>query len=193
MAEIIRKLREEHKNITRLLDVLEHELGVFDATKQPDYDVVVSIADYFTGFPDRCHHPKEDLIFQRLREIDPAAAASIGNLEAEHEKIATLARHFREAVHNVLREAEMPRSAFDAAVRHFIRDQREHLQMEEEDFFPHVLDVFTAEDWVEIDAKVSSQDDPLFTKQAAQEFELLRKNILHWEREDEAEGELFAG
>jgi hemerythrin-like domain-containing protein len=187
MAEIIRKLREEHKNITRLLDVLEHELGVFDATKQPDYDVVVSIADYFTGFPDRCHHPKEDLIFQRLREIDPAAAASIGNLEAEHEKIATLARHFREAVHNVLREAEMPRSAFDAVVRHFIRDQRDHLRLEEEHFFPIALDVFTAEDWVAIDAKVSREDDLLFSDKAAQEFELLRKNIMRWEREAAAE------
>ena len=189
MAEVIRKLREEHRNITRLLDVLEHELATFDATKQPDYDVVVSIADYFTGFPDRCHHPKEDLIFQRLREIDPAAAASIGNLESEHEKIATLARHFREAVHNVLREAEMPRSAFDAVVRHFIGDQRDHLQMEEEHFFPLALEVFKAEDWAEIDAKVSSQDDPLFSKKAAQEFELLREDILRWEREAEAEGE----
>ena len=189
MAEVIRRLREEHRNITRLLDVLEHELGTFDATKQPDYDVLVSIANYFTGFPDRCHHPKEDLIFQRLREIDPAAAASIGNLESEHEKIATLALHFREAVHNVLREAEIPRSAFDAVVRHFIRDQRDHLQMEEERFFPLALTALTAEDWAEIDEKVSSEDDPLFSKEAAQEFELLRKNIMRWEGEDEDEGE----
>jgi hemerythrin-like domain-containing protein len=189
MVEVIRKLREEHKNISRLLDVLEHELGIFDATRQPDYDVLVSIADYFTGFPDRCHHPKEDLIFQRLREIDSAAAASIGNLESEHEKVSALARKFREAVHNVLREAEMPRSTFDKVVHHFMRDQRDHLKMEEEHFFPLALEVLTAEDWAEIDAKVSGEDDPLFSKKAAQEFELLRKNIMRWEREDEAEGE----
>ena len=61
--------------------------------------------------------------------------------------------------------------------------------MEEEHFFPLALEVFKAEDWAKIDAKVSSEDDPLFSKKAAQEFELLRKNIMRWEREDEAEGE----
>ena len=83
----------------------------------------------------------------------------------------------------------MPRSAFDNVVHHFIRDQRDHLKMEEEHFFPLALEVLTAEDWAEIDAKVSGEDDPLFSKKAAQEFELLRKNIMRWEREDEAQGE----
>ena len=40
---------------------------------------------------------------------------------------------------------------------------------------------------------MSSEDDPLFSKKAAQEFELLRKNIMCWEQESEAEGEQLTG
>jgi len=34
---IIERLTEEHRNIERLLAVLEHELDVFDSGDRPDY------------------------------------------------------------------------------------------------------------------------------------------------------------
>jgi hemerythrin-like domain-containing protein len=67
-VEILRRLREEHRNIARVLKALEHQLAIFDHGEQPDYDVLVAAAEYFTGFPDRCHHPKEDLIFRNLKK-----------------------------------------------------------------------------------------------------------------------------
>lgn len=94
MAEALRRLREEHRNFARLLKALEHQLAIFDRGERPDYDVLAAAADYFTGFPDRCHHPKENLIFETLKTKDPAAAASIGDLDLEHEDLARLAHHF---------------------------------------------------------------------------------------------------
>jgi hemerythrin-like domain-containing protein len=187
MVEILRRLREEHRNIARVLNALEHQLAIFDRGEQPDYDVLVAAADYFTGFPDRCHHPKEDLIFRKLKKEDPAAIESIEDLELEHEKMAGLAGHFREAVQNVLEEVEVPREAFDAVVRHFIRDQHRHMQMEEEHFFPLALRVLGPQDWAEIDSQVTKEDDPLFGSEASRSFEALLRQILKWEQEDEAE------
>ena len=181
------RLQREHKNIAKLLSALEHQLAVFDTSETPDYDVLAGIGDYFTEFPDRCHHPKEDLIFRKLRARDPEAAEIVGDLEAEHEKIGTLARHFQEAVQNVLSEVEVSREAFDAVARHFIEDQRRHLQMEEERFFPLALEILTPEDWAEVDARITAEDDPVFGAEASEKFAALRNHLLKWEEEDEAE------
>ena len=186
MPEVLRRLREEHRNIARSLNALEHQLAIFDRGEQPDYDVLMAAAEYFTEFPDRSHHPKEDLILQKIEEKDPAAAESIRDLGPEHERIAGLTRHFREAVKNVLEEVEVPRSAFDTVLRHFISEQRQHMEMEEEKFFPLALRLLSEEDWAELDARVTRKDDPLFGAETSQKFRSLLRNILEWEQEDEA-------
>lgn len=86
MTQVIGILREEHLNIEKLLLVLERELCVFNRAKRPDYHVVHSIIEYFQDYPDSCHHPKENMIFEKLKARDPIAAASVSDLEPEHGK-----------------------------------------------------------------------------------------------------------
>jgi hypothetical protein len=87
MAYVIEILRQEHRNIEKLLRVLEQELNVFSRGERPDYEVVLAAIDYFKAYPDACHHPKEDMIFERLRVIfltserPPLYALSLGHFE----------------------------------------------------------------------------------------------------------------
>ncbi|MGF1612047.1 MAG: hemerythrin domain-containing protein [Kiloniellales bacterium] len=185
MPETLRQLREEHRNIARLLGALERQLAIFDRAERPDYDILLSIAEYFTGFPDRYHHPKEDLVLARLRARDPEAARTVGELGAEHQRLAERARHFREAIENVLKEAEVPRANVDAVIRHFIADQRRHMHMEEARFFPLAERTLTSQDWAAIDAEAGKPDDPLFGAACSGEFAALREDILRWERENQ--------
>lgn len=164
-------------------------MAVFAQADRPDYDVLVGIADYFTGFPDRCHHPKEDLIFKTLQERDPVAAQPIGDLEAEHERIAAATRRFQEAVGNILLDAEISRGAVIKLAHAFIEDERRHMSLEEEKFFPTALKVLTAEDWAAIEGRLMYEDDPLFGAQVAKEYADLSKRILLWEEERSSEGE----
>ncbi len=187
MRKLLKDLKEEHRNIERLLTVLERELALFDRGGHPDYDVIQGITEYFSGFPDRCHHPKEDLIFEMLRARDPAAAVEVGDLPAEHAEIAARVRRFREAVANVLAEAEVPRRNIDQVIRGFIENERRHMAMENERFFPLAARILTEADWADIEARASDATDPLFGPRVADGFETLREDILRWEREDEAE------
>ena len=86
MTYVVEVLRQEHRNIEKLLHVLEQELSVFDRGDRPNYEVIVGVIDYFKDYPDSCHHPKEDMIFDKLKSRDPAAAAKIGDLRIEHEE-----------------------------------------------------------------------------------------------------------
>src|SRR5215831_1950693 len=98
MVDIIQGLRQEHRNIESLLRVLERELSVFDRGERPDYEVVLAVIDYFKDYPDSCHHPKEDMIVEKLKARDPAAAATIGDLEAQHQEGARRLRRVAQAV-----------------------------------------------------------------------------------------------
>lgn len=184
MPEAIRLLRKEHANIAKLLNVLEGQLALIDEAQRPDHDVLKGVADYFLDYPDRCHHPKEDVIFRKLKERDPAAARLAGDLEAEHGEIARSARRLSEAVKNLQEDVEVPRDAIHRVISRFIDSEREHMKMEEETFFPAALSSLTPEDWEAIDARITDRADPLFGYEVEKQFENLSEHILKWEREN---------
>lgn len=186
MTELIQALRREHNNIARLLDVLERELAAFDNALEPDYELVEAIAEYFVGFPDRCHHPREDLILDRMREYDPAWSRATVDLEAEHRNLSQRAHAFLEAVRNVINEAEVPRSAFHNRVVAFIDQQRQHMDFEEKVFFPAAIETLGAEDWTQIDHRTGEVSDSLFGDAVSSQFEDLRQRVLDWDAERRA-------
>ena len=161
-----------------LLDVLERQIAVFREGEGPDYDIIEAVVDYCLTYPDLCHHPKEDLVYQALRETDPEAAESVGDLLAEHRELATLTRRFADAVQHVLRESRMPRERFANLATDFIDAYRRHMEMEENRFFPAALRSIGESDWAEIDAQVTNRDDPLFGITVEDRFQALRDDIL---------------
>ena len=120
MAAMIEVLREEHRNIGRLLRALEHQIEIFANAEAPDYDVIVGVADYFLDYPDRCHHPKEDLIASKLIEASPATAAMVEELSSDHGALHRRAHRFREVVSALLNDTDIPRSQIVDAGRAFI-------------------------------------------------------------------------
>jgi hemerythrin-like domain-containing protein len=146
MSYIIEVLRQEHCNIERLLCVLERELDVFARGDRPDYEVILAVIDYFMDYPDSCHHPKEDLIIEKLKARDPVRATTIGDLEAQHREGATRLRRVAQAVERVLSDQDLLRQNVDDIIRDFIKHEREHMTMEERVVFPAALDVLRAED-----------------------------------------------
>jgi hemerythrin-like domain-containing protein len=121
---IIDVLRHEHHNIEMLLLVLEQELNVFDRGERPDYEVIWAVIAYFQVYPAAFHHPQEDLVFQKLKARDPAEAAKIGDLAAEHRRGAEHLRRVALAVENVLMDQEIPRHVVDGIIRDFIMYER---------------------------------------------------------------------
>ena len=89
MANIIERIRDEHANMAKLLDALERQVAVFDGGGKPDYEIVLSVLDYFLDYPDRCHHPKEDLL---ARKIGMKKGAVFMNLLGEIQKTVARAK-----------------------------------------------------------------------------------------------------
>jgi hemerythrin-like domain-containing protein len=186
-AMVIDILRQEHRNIETLLLVLERELSVFARGERPDYEVVHAVIAYFQVYPDACHHPLEDIVFEKLKLRDSAAAARVGDLAADHRRGAERLRRVAQAVESVLADQELLRQTVDDIIRDFIEQERRHMAKEEREFFPAAVKGLQPQDWAEIAARLADQRDPLFSDVVEERFEVVRSHILELEQEAETE------
>jgi hemerythrin-like domain-containing protein len=187
MTDFIEVLRQEHRNIESLLRVLERELDVFGRGERPDYEVLRAVIDYFKDYPDSCHHPKEDMIVEKLRVRDAVAAAIIGGLEAEHQEGKERLRRVAQAVERVLDDQDLVRQNVVSIIRDFIDHERQHMAMEERIVFPTALDALRPEDWADIALKMADRYDPFYQPGFEQKFNRLHRNILRMAEQAEAE------
>ncbi len=180
MSAVIDSIRNEHRTMARLLDLLEAQIDLFEQTDQPDYDLIREIIDYFLTFPDLYHHPKEDLVFRKLKARDAKSVEPFGELEELHEEVSERLHAFTRAVVNVLMEAEMPRDTFVSLARDFISGERAHMSAEEKHFLPVAASTLTSKDWSEIEDVVSKFKDPLGADTMSNRFALLSEQVANW-------------
>jgi hemerythrin-like domain-containing protein len=128
-----------------------------------NYEVVLAVIAYFQVYPDAYHHPQEDMVFEKLKARDPASAAKIGDLTAEHRKGAKRLSQVAQAVENGLMDQGVSRHTVDDIIRDFIVRERHHMAMEEREFFPAAA--LQPQDWAEIaSSRLTGQKDPLFSE-----------------------------
>ncbi len=175
-------LRSEHRNISRLLDMLDRQFVLFEKTGEPDYELLAEIVDYLRSFPDLYHHPKEDLVLERLKARNPKKAAEVGDLDKEHEEVGERLNTFTRAVAKVLLGTHVSRDAFLLVAREFVDGERKHMASEERVFFPAAMQSLTDDDWREIDQRVGKFSDPLRSTRAIGRFELLRRELASMQR-----------
>lgn len=180
MAEIIDSLREDHRNMHRLLDVLESQVEVFRRGEEPDYDLLTQTVDYCLNYPDHVHHPKEDRVYRRMAEKDPALKKQVGDLEAAHVELSDLTQRVAQTLDAILKEGEVDRQAVVGVAETFIRAYRRHIDIEEKSFFPLAERVLEADDWQAIEADMAQSTDPLFGEEAAENYRRLRDNVIRW-------------
>lgn len=184
MTYILDSLQRDHQNIEQLLKVLEGELELFEKSERPDYEIIEEIVRYFQSYPELFHHPKEDLVFNKMKQVSPGAISQIGDLGADHILESQYLDRLSEVVKNILADVEVPREAFRKNAREFIDNERKHMRMEEEEFFPVALRELSASDWDELNTRMISSTDPLFDKSEKERFKKLYEYILRWESEN---------
>jgi hemerythrin-like domain-containing protein len=183
MANILAILRQDHKNMSQLLDALERQIDAFAASGHPDLEIVSATANYFLEYPDRFHHPAEDMVLNELRQHDAGAAKPSEGLEGEHERIGQMARDFHAAVDTLISDEPARRTDFVDSARTFIATMREHIAREDREFFPAAEAALTGDDLDRLAGRLPTLDDPLFGAANRASYVRLRQNILDWSGE----------
>ena len=183
MVEIIEILRWEHRNIEKLLSVLEQELSVFARAERPDYEVIQAVIEYFKQYPDTCHHPREDVIYEKFKALAPGRAASITDLQSEHREGARRLHRVALVIDNVINDQDLLRESVNNIVRDFIDSERKHIAFEDEIVFPLMLETLKPGDWADIALILADKYGPPSKADFEEQFSTVRRNILELEQE----------
>lgn len=162
-------IREEHRSLAAVLHAL---LGILDDTaRAPDPALLRAMLFYVEQFPERLHHPKEDLhLFTRLRQRTGECDALLAELEGQH---ATGAIRFGE-LRALLEGGDM--TAFAPAVRQFAQEQWAHMSAEETLVLPAASRHLSPADWHAVAEAFEANADPRFG--TGESFEGLASRLL---------------
>jgi len=168
----------EHANFSRLLDILEKQLGEFHAAGKPNYELMRDIVSYLRHFPDLHHHPREDVAFALMAEHDAAMSVPLARLQQEHRVIAAAG----DDLLRVLDEAEsgtvVSRAAVEAVAAMYLVYYRHHISHEESEILPRARKLLTAKDWEAVAVAKPPAHDPLFGEKGDAGYRELRRHIL---------------
>ena len=90
MSKVMGDLQQDHRNVRGLLDLLAREIDAVGEASGGDFELMRDIMIYMTRYPDHAHHPKEDLMFERMRErgVSAETEGTIRTLLREHAALA---------------------------------------------------------------------------------------------------------
>jgi hemerythrin-like domain-containing protein len=147
---ILNTLRFDHRLFAALLDAAAAQVAALNTGGHADLGLLKAIARYFEDYPQRHHHPFEEVIYGHLVTQMPTFADDVYGLVADHRDVADRARVFREATEQL--QIGDPRSLqrYLPIARDFIEHERAHLTAEEQLFFPYAERLLTRQQWGEV-------------------------------------------
>ena len=167
----------EHVNFAKLLNVLDGQLMLFHGGKSPDYELMLNIMFYMTHYSDVLHHPKEDLVFAKIREREKGVAATVDELAAQHARMHKAGQELVRQLDDIVNGTISSREAVEAVAREYVGTLRSHMRIEEEEILPLADQLLTGRDWKAIHAAIEHFEDPLFGKHPEARYVALHRQI----------------
>ncbi|WP_238946750.1 hemerythrin domain-containing protein [Seongchinamella unica] len=175
---LMKALRAEHRHIATVMQLFSDQLQAIEAGEPVDAHVVYEVMDYMASWPDRYHHPREDLIYGRVAELDRRAAEDVDTLQRDHDATAKRGRQLLREIER-WSEGEVKGAAIVKAGREYVGHMYEHMNVEEKVVFPHIESVLTLEDWRELaeDDDLRAVSVPVFGPRVQREFRNLARRL----------------
>lgn len=173
----LERLQQDHYQIESLLNVLEHQIAAVDRGDRPDYALMYQVLHYLTYYPDRYHHVFEDLLFERLVSRRTDLKPVIETLAGQHETLTDQGVQLRSLLESVLNDLPVARPDLVRQGQAYLATYWQHLECEETDVFPALIDSLTQADWVTLLTRFEWRADPLFAAEADREYDLLAETL----------------
>lgn len=179
---IIEQIRREHGYMVRLLAILKKKLMALRDEKPINYTLVKEIVDYLCSYSEKTHHPKEDILYKYYIEHygaeNQVQGNTMKNLEADHIALAKRSHEFMDIVEMILQDAVVPQDVFMAQLESFIKAQKAHLDLEEQEILPVISNTFSTQDWQVVEGMWEHPgDDPVFGDTIADQYKQLAKRV----------------
>ncbi len=155
-------LRNEHRYFQSLLDICRDHIDRLAAGSDTDLDVLEDALRYLAEYPEDYHHPREDLLFDRLRSVDRSSGPILDKLLSGHDTIHTDSNDLHHLVMRLNNGETLDRSLLAAKLARFVDGYETHMRDENEVVFTRAEQELDPEDWENLDAALEHVEDPLF-------------------------------
>jgi hemerythrin-like domain-containing protein len=171
-------LRAEHRHLASIMGLFAQQLDAIEGGSLVDTHVVYEIMDYMCSWPDRYHHPREDLIYGRVAEIDSSAADNVDTLQRDHDQMARRGKEVLRCIEG-WREGTVDGTEVVGKGRDYIANTYRHMNTEERLVFPQIESILSAEDWRELSDEdlIKPVADPVFGGPVDREFRNLGRKL----------------
>ena len=173
-------LRDEHRSLAAVLQALKEVIQQASLTGRPaDIRLLRAMLFYIDAFPERLHHPKEEIyLYSKLRERASEYNSLLDSLQHDHDTGGARLQELREALDVLEKDPVSGLSEFLAAVDEFAARQLRHMSIEEQSLLPAARAHLTPADWTEIKHAFQDNADPRFGADADEPFEHLLGRLL---------------
>ena len=178
MSDSIALWHAEHRHFSRLLDMLEKQVAAFHSDDQPNFQLMLDLVSYLRYFPDRYHHPREDIGFARMVQRDPQMKPLVDQLLQEHRVIAAAGSDLLNYLQQVVDDVVVERARVEAAAATYLVYYRRHLAIEDRDIMPRAEQLLQKEDWEAVFTAVPRGPHPLFVESSDERYRELRRQIV---------------
>ena len=178
LSDILTDLREDHRIMTVMLDLLARATKRIGTGDQPDYELMHDIMRFMTIYADAVHHPKEDILYDAMRAENTEFTEGLERIELEHREIAELGQTLLTDIKLVASDQAGSRDHIIANATAYMHRLRKHMAWEEEDLFRNADTIVTDDDLMYVDMSHLDISDPIFGPERAHSFTKLMQNIL---------------
>jgi hemerythrin-like domain-containing protein len=172
---MLNRLKLEHGQFLRKLNLLELQYLDMCRYKTPDYALMRSIIVYIQEYPEQIHHPLEDMIYSILLErVDDVEY--VQDLISEHTQLEVVTRELSESLESFSKYTAS-NEKLKKQLSEFLVMQRKHIYIEESEVFPLVQSALTIEDWKRLQYMVPILDEPISGRRTWYDYERLSREI----------------
>jgi hemerythrin-like domain-containing protein len=177
LPRFLSTLREEHRYFESLIEIAREQQELLASGGEADFKILEELLQYLTEYPEDYHHPREDILFARLREIDPESGVMLDSLLSGHEEIHNASSHLYYTVMRANSGENIRRKRLADSLDRFVQGYEKHIHDEDEIIFARALEVMTDQDWADVEGGMEHIEDPLFGKRVRRRYRHLA-NVL---------------
>ncbi|MDX1569196.1 MAG: hemerythrin domain-containing protein [Xanthomonadales bacterium] len=155
MHTFILELRQDHGDIIRLLRVLWFKLRALHDDRDADYETMLRVLDFLIELADQFHHPREDILFDLLRQRFDNLRDVLDELQKQHAIIPRQGQELRELLKAAADGQPVELERLSRLGHDYLLAQRWHIHEEEFAVFALADRTLDEADWATIEQRAA--------------------------------------
>lgn len=149
MNLLIEQLRDDHRQLVRILYHLEKEVKAISGLLKVSAktETILDILDYIQVYPEIWHHPAEDVIFDMLLQKEIPEKQRLLDAMEEHDIMETLTENLHQHLNKAVAGGDFSPARFIKSTNDYISRQLQHMEFEQKYLFPLAEEYLQQSDW----------------------------------------------